>query len=342
MLRLDRRTFLAMTSGLALCGGRAFAQSQAAVLTVASYGGVYQDAQNKAFFEPFLKANSNVQINNDTTSSNAKLRTMVESGQVTWDIAVVSDDFGFDEDGEWLEPIDYDIIPKDRFYDGLASKYRVSCSVEATVIAHRTDALSEGPKNFVEFFDLKNFPGNRAVYKYVASGLIEGALLADGVAPADLYPIDMDRALSKLDTIKGQLIWWETGAQSGQLMVSGEASVGLLWVGRAVDAATKAPVAVDWGQWIPTNGYWVVPKGAPNKDLAMKAIAAFTEAESQRRFGELLSYGPSNKNVVMGPDAPFAGNYPTDHLDTVVPVDFKWWRDNLSVMDRKFQQWLIT
>ena len=32
--------------------------------------------------------------------------------------------------------------------------------------------------------------------------------MADGVAPADLYPLDIPRALAKLDTIKDEIVWW--------------------------------------------------------------------------------------------------------------------------------------
>ncbi len=54
------------------------------------------------------------------------------------------------------------------------------------------------------------------------SPMMEIALLADGVAPDKLYPIDADRAFKKLDTIKKQSIFWTTNSQSQQLLVDGE------------------------------------------------------------------------------------------------------------------------
>ena len=41
------------------------------------------------------------------------------------------------------------------------------------------------------------------------------ALLADGVAPSKLFPLDLDRAFHKLDQIKPNVaVWWKTGDQS--------------------------------------------------------------------------------------------------------------------------------
>ncbi|WP_164780562.1 ABC transporter substrate-binding protein [Mesorhizobium sp. M7A.F.Ca.US.011.01.1.1] len=346
-MKLSRRSFIASAAGAAVVplvgAGRALAQSASGSLTLASYGGGYQDSQNEALVAPFLKQHPGISVINDTTAGDAKVRAMVESGQVTWDLVTLSDGLGFDDDGQYLEEIDYNVVPRDRFLPGFTTKYRVGATVEASNIAFRGDAF-EGrkPAGFADFFDLEKFPGKRAVYKYVAGGILEAALVADGVDPSKLFPLDVERALKKLDSIKSEIIWWESGAQSVQLLVSGEASMGILWVGRAVDAASKAPVEVLWAQWLTTNGFWGVPKGAPNKELAMQAIASFTGAESQKEFSRRMSYGPTNKDVVLDQSFPFYGNYPTQHLESAVNVDFKWWRDNQAEVDRKFQQWLIS
>ncbi|WP_018099244.1 ABC transporter substrate-binding protein [Sinorhizobium meliloti] len=345
-MKINRRSFIAAASGIVAVPyvGRAVAWAQASTsLTLASYGGIYQDAQNAALVAPFLKDHPGLTIVNDTTASDAKVRAMVDSGQVTWDLVTMSDGLGFDDDGDYLEEIDYSVIPRERFLDGFTTKYRVGATVEASNIAYRNDLFgSEKPAGFVDFFDLEKFPGKRAVYKYVAGGILEAALIADGVDLKSLFPLDVDRALKKLDTIKSELIWWESGAQSVQLLASGEAAIGILWVGRAVAAAAEGPVDILWDQWLPTNGFWGVPKGAPNKELAMKAIASFTQEESQKEFSRRMAYGPSNKNVVLDSSFPYFGNYPTQHLANAVPVDFKWWRENQAELDRKFQQWLIS
>ena len=344
---LSRRQFCASlaatTSIVAISTAWPMRPARAATtLTVVSYGGSYQEAQDKALFKPYTQANSDITIQQDSPSSAAKLKAMVEAGQVTWDIVDIDDSFGFDADAQWLEPIDYSIIDRSQFIEGYAQNYRIGSDVEATVITYRKDKFGNTPPNmFADFFNVAKFPGKRTVWKYAPGGIFEAALLADGVAVDKLYPIDVDRALKKLSTIKDEIIWWDTGAQSMQLMTSGEASLGLLWVGRALTAAQTAPVGVAWGQWTTQNGWWVVPKGSPNKQAAMQAIKFFTSPGPEAKFTEYLPYGPTNKLAVDKVAPTYKGNLPTDHLDTRVVVDAKWWNDNLAKIDPVFQEWLL-
>lgn len=328
---------------VALAGGFAtLASAQDSSLTVVSYGGGYQEAQDKAFFTPYAEANPSVAVRQDSPTSNAKLKAMVESGNVTWDIALVDDSFGLDADAEWLEPIDYSIVDKDKFLDGYAGTYRVGADVEATVMAYRTDRFDgETPADFAAFFDTENFPGKRAIWKFAPGGVFEAALLADGVPQDELYPLDIERALKKLDTIKDDIIWWETGAQAEQLLMSGEASLGLVWVSRAIGASEDGSVGISWGQWTSQNGFWVVPKGAPNKEVAMQALEFFTSVPQQVEFTKHMPYGPTNKNAIDQVDERYKGNLPTDHLDTQVVVDAGWWSTNIGEIDPQFQEWLL-
>ncbi len=348
---MSRRGFVAGTgAGLAAAAipgtlgdhsGSAVA-AEVTTLTICSYGGSYQEAQDKAMFTPFHDANPNVTIKQDSPSSTAKVQAMVEAGQVTWDIVNFADDFGLDSDAKWLEPIDYSVIDRNQFVDGYANTYRVGSDIEATVIAYRKDKLKGEPKTFADFFDLQKFPGKRTIWKYAPGGVFEAALLADGVAPDKLYPIDVPRALKKLDTIKSNLIWWDTGAQSVQFLTSGEATIGLVWCGRAGAAGETAPVAISWGQWTTQNGWWVVPKGSPNKKVAMEAIKFFTSAQATANLTKYLPYGPTNKEGATKVDPRFKGNLPNEHFDTRVAIDFAWWNQNLAKVDPQFQDWLLS
>jgi putative spermidine/putrescine transport system substrate-binding protein len=334
-----RRT-LAITAMATLLAGTA-ASAADTTLTISSYGGGYQEAQSKSYFQPFMAQNPTVKIVEDSSSSNAKLKAMVETGNVTLDILVTDDSFGLEADGKWLEPIDYSIVDKSKFIDGAAGTYRVAADIEGTVLAYNSEAFSgEAPKGFSDFFDSTKFPGSRAVWKYAASGIFEAALIADGVKAEDLYPIDVERALKKLDAIKSDIVWWESGSQSEQLLSSGEASMALVWVGRAVSVAEKG-IKIDWTNWTSQTGYWVVPKGTKNKDAAMKAISFFTEPAQQIEFTKYMPYGPSNKNAVGSVDSTFKGSLPTDHLDTRVLMNADWWAENGAKIDLRFQEWLL-
>lgn len=311
-------------------------------LTVASYGGPYQDAQAKAFFEPYMKANPDVKIVQDSPSDNAKLRAMVDAGKPQWDVVLLANDFGNESQGKWLEPIDYDVVDKDALLDGYAGKYRAGADVEGTVLAYREDKLPQAPSSWADFFDTKKFPGKRAVNKFAAGGILEAALLADGVPQAELYPLDVDRALKKIDTIKDRIVWWDTAAQSQQLLESGEVTMGLVWVGRAIDAGKSSPVSVDWNTWLSQDAYWMVPKGTPNAEEAMKLIAYMVTKDPQVEFTQLIDYGTVNREAAEVESVRANPNRPSNHLDTQVPMDDEWWAENLEGVMETFNAWVLT
>lgn len=322
--------------------GSSSPQSLTGKLVVVSYGGDYQTAQDNAYWKPFQAANPGVTIVQDSPSDNAKIKAMVESGSVTWDIALVDDSFGLDTDAKWLEPIDYAVIDKSAFLPGYAQTYRLGADVEATVLAYRSDKLGSTPQGFVDFFDATTFPGKRAVWNYVAGGILEAALIADGVAADQLYPVDVDRALKKLESIRKDAIWWDTGAQSQQLLTSGEATFGLVWTGRAVAAAEAGvPVKIQWNQWLTQNGWWVIPKGAPNKGLAMQLLKFQTAPAAQDALTKYLPYGPTNQGALAGIDPKYKDQLPTSHLTSRVTVDSAWWAQNFDAADKKFKAWLL-
>jgi putative spermidine/putrescine transport system substrate-binding protein len=351
---MDRRAFLARGGAsvgvltlpglIAACGGGGGSSSGGGKsLTVVSFGGDYQKAQDEAYWKPFLKANADVTLRQDTPNDNAKIKAMVEANNVTWDVVCVDDSFGMDEHAKWLEPIDYNLIDKSQFLPGYAGTYRIGSDVEATVLAYRADKLAgKTPAGLADFFDAQKFPGKRSAWKYAPGGIFEAALIADGVAPDKLYPLDIDRALKKLDTIRKDLVWWTEGAQSQQMLASGETPLALVWTGRAVDAAKGgAAVKVDWTQWMTQNAWWVVPKGTKNKALAMKLIQFSTSADAQARLTKYLPYGPPNKAALAKVDAKYKDQLPTSHLDGKVTVDAAYWAKNYDAVDKKFQAWLL-
>lgn len=308
-------------------------------LTVVSYGGPYQKAQAEAFFDAYERAHPGQTIFQDSPSENAKLRVMVENGNPTWDVVLLANDFGNEAQAEWLEPIDYSIVDRAALLPGYAGKYRVGADVEGTVMTVRTDRPA--PSTMAEFFDTARFPGKRALNKFSAGGVLEAALLADGVTPEALYPLDVPRALRKLDSIRDSIVWWDTAAQSQQLMASGEATMGLVWVGRATAAAETAPVQINWDVWISQDAYWMVPKDSPNKEQAMKLIAFMTSYGPQKQFSLESGYGPVNAQAAADPEVRANPDVPSNHLATRVTMNDQWWSENLDTVQREFQSWLL-
>lgn len=309
-------------------------------LTFASYGGVYQEAQRKGWLEPYSKL-TGVTFTESEDSANATIKSQVESGQVTWDVVDVGNDFGLDANADVLEPLDFSLIKKDEILDGFVGPYRVADITYGVVLAYRTDKTNaQVPQGWADFFDLTKFPGKRGMYDYSAGGIFEIALMADGVAPKDLYPIDIPRALKKLDTIKDQLVFWPGGAKSQELIGSGEVTMSLMWNGRAWSAKhlDNKPVEIQWNQQLLTADFLVVPKGTPNKDEAMKFIAWATCAQNNAAPSLYIPYGPTNKN--SKPQADKVPDLAVSNVnDTTAYFDDQWLVDNAKMLDDAYNAW---
>jgi putative spermidine/putrescine transport system substrate-binding protein len=279
-------------------------RQEGVTLSFVSFGGVYQEAQRKAWLEPYTEL-TGVQFVEDENSSNATIKAQVESGQVTWDVVDVGNDFGLDAHKDLLEPLDYSLIPRDEILENLgAGDYRVPDITYGVVLAYNTDVTAgKVPEGWADYFDTTKIPGKRGAWDYSEGGMFEFALMADGVAPAELYPLDLERATAKLDTIKDEIVFWTSGAGSQELIGSGEIAMTMIWNGRGWSAKNvdNKPVEIQWNQQIVTADYLVVPKGSPNKEAAMRFIAYTICAENNAKPSQYIPYGPTNKNSTPDP-----------------------------------------
>ena len=174
--------------------------------------------------------------------------------------------------------------------------------------------------------------------------LLVPALLADGVTPDKLYPLDVERALKKLDTIKSETVFWSSNSQSQQLFVDGEVVMGLILNGRAYDAAKKgAPIAISWAQNIQSVDYLVVPRGSKSRDAAMKLIDVMTEAQNQAKLANMIAYAPTNPAAFSGIDpqiAPWLSTAP-DNVKQGFLINAEYWRDNLKKLQERWTAWKL-
>ncbi len=318
-------------------GGGGSAGSEGLVFT--SYGGSFQRAQEKAWLTPYSKE-THKQIRQDSPTDYAKLQAMVENDQVVWDVVDVGNDFGLQSTANLLEPLDYSIIDKGPILEGYATTYRIACMLYANVLAYNTEQVKGTPESWVDFFDTAKFPGRRGLHK-VPSETLEVALLGDGLSPQNLYPLDVERALGKLDTIKDQIVWWESASHSQKQIASGEVALISAWNGRVqTEINAGAPVEIQWNQNLQTADYLVVPKGTTRKDEAMKLIAYCVSGENNYRLSNYIEYAPINKESIPKVDPQVAPRLPTAHRNVGVRYDAQWWDDNRKAVMKRFNEWL--
>jgi putative spermidine/putrescine transport system substrate-binding protein len=342
---------LALTGAIALLGALAAPEAMAQEITVVSFGGSYQDGQSKALFQPAAKA-MNLKLKEETYTSIADLRLKVKANAVTWDVVASGSGSAARAGAEGiLEKLDYKVIDVSNFLPGTAQEYCVGGDVFSTVLAWNTKTYGDkGPQNWADFWDVKKFPGKRSYRKAVA-GALEPALMADGVPMEKVYEVlstkeGIDRAIRKIKELKPHIaVWWSSGAQHAQLMKDGEVDMITGWNGR-FDVAKKdgAKVAYTFNQGLLDYDCFAVPKGAPNKDLAMKFLAEISKPQYQAEFTKYITYGPTNKKAYdLGTiEASYAKQLPShpDNAAKQLPINLDWYIKNEAAASEAYQNML--
>lgn len=347
--RASRRVFLAGTGSLlatpmVLRTSRAGAKSDSIVLS--SYGGSSQDAMVKFVADPFTEE-TGVKVNIVPTSDLAKLKAELLTGNVEIDVFDTSTEVaayaykhGFFEklDLSSFNIEDMAIPPKGD---------TAGLSMSAAGIGWDPTKYGSGkhPSNFVEYFDLKTFPGRRT-FRNAANGTLEAALLADGVAPKDIYPLDVDRALKALNRIKPSVAAWITAVpQTISLLQTGEVDFSYTWANRVKETNRPGggtPLSFSFEQILLSLEVLGVPKGAPNKENAMKLVAYCLRPEVQARLCGAKGVVPnSKKGLSMMSDDDRKWMPDTNNPNNLV-LDGAYWADNLEAVSRRFKEWVLS
>lgn len=338
LLTPSRRTFLKGT-GAALASTLAtpyIARAQDNVIYINTWGGPWEEAARAHLFDPFTRE-TGVEIRTVSPVSFAKLAQQVQTGVYEFDITTLGG-------AELVRANQAGIIEElEAPYEGGLYENGVGSHAFATVIAWRTDKFQESPQNWADFWDVERFPGARSLQRYPAR-VLPLALLADGVAVEDLYPLDIDRAFAKLDEIKPHIrVWWTAGAQSTQILRDGEIDMIGIWHGRFFEAEKAgAPVAMTWNQGELDSAYWVVAKNSPNLDRAKEFISFATSAEPLAGFVKQADYGPLNPAASAFISAEEAARMPTsaENNQFVFSQDIANFGGDIEEVAQRFEEWL--
>jgi putative spermidine/putrescine transport system substrate-binding protein len=335
---------LVALSGLAMASQAMAADS----VTVISYGGASKEAQVGAFYKPFEKETGTKLIAGEWNGEMAKVKAMVDTKSVSWDVLDIEDTdiVRGCEDG-LFEKLDYERLGiKEPLVEGAKSECGVGIFVWSNVLAYNADKLKVAPTGWKDFWDLKKFPGKRSLRKS-ARGALEFALMADGVAPGEVYkvlstPAGVDRAFKKLDEIKPSIQWWEAGAQPPQYLMSGDVVMSSSYNGR-IHAAQEsgANLKIVWDGNLYQFDDWAILKGTPNLDAAYKFISFAMRPEQQKLYTEKMAYGPSNTAAAALLDKKLASALPTapENMKNALQMDVDFWTENGEALEQRFMSW---
>ncbi|PZU83903.1 MAG: hypothetical protein DI528_15685 [Shinella sp.] len=321
--------FLFLSSGLALFTTVAAAQT----VTLNSPGGQVRDGGDAAVWGPAAKS-LGIDLRVETSDDSFPvLRMEAASNASTTDIFLLSSyNAELAQREGLLEPIDKSQIAVNDFLPGTVTDYCVGLYGYANVMSWNTKTFGQNPpKNWADFWNVKDFPGSRAI-RSIGDGMVEAALMADGVEAGEVYKVlrteeGLQRAIDKLAELKPSVkIWWSSGAQQIQFMTDGEIDAVIGYNGR-MQTVKSAGGSVDYtfkgGSF--SFDCFAIAKGSKNKEAAMKLIAAMSTPEAHAGMTKFHTYGPLNlKAYDTGLIAP--------EVEAILPTN-KANAENLLVMD---------
>jgi len=362
--RLGRRLLLqAGAAGLAapmlMRSNMAHAQDKLAgrgEVVVFSFGGSYTQSMRKNVYEPFTKATGITVVDVTADFSEPQTRAMFQSGRVDWDISIPQAyAYPAMRDAGMFLPIDYSLWDAESI-EGTPQSARMDTAVvkygSGTVLVYDTRAFPQGgPKNWVDFWNVKDFSGSRSLLGAHPKHNFAFALSADGLPNSERWPMTddkIDRALRKLDQIRPNITkWWTAGGEPPQLLMNREIAVASCYDGRALALIRQgAPLRIVWEGGYISNSLWTVLKGGPNTQNAQKFVAFVNRASIAAAQTLGLGYPGPNTNQLkyIPPDVIPLLSIASENAPKIVVEDSAWLAtkqaDGKTNFDHMQERWL--
>jgi putative spermidine/putrescine transport system substrate-binding protein len=314
-------------------------------LHVGAWGGEVQDALREAIWEPFAVATGCAL--QEVITDYSRLRLDLDAGRPAEGVLVVDPIWAATAlDNGYVQMIAGDVVEREAITPIRADAGSVPAFAYAMVDAFRWDGTpGNPPKTWTEWWDHARFPGPRGLQRG-ALGTFEFALLADGVRPDQLYPLDGARAIESLKRISGQIIdrWWDSGAEPVAWLSRGRVDFVSSWHYRVVAGQYNGyPIDLVWNQGLLVADRWVVLPGEEERDVAFDFLRYATTPEVQAALARRVPLGPTNRAAFDLLDARTAARLPTSpaNLGGLIHQNVRWWADNNVEANQRFNNWLL-
>ncbi len=358
-MRLRRRVLVPLGLGLILLVGCLFFFTRPPpVLTVMTWPGAYGRAQTNAQMHPYA-ARNNVDVRPALWDGDlADIRAMAQTRQFKADVV----DFELPKAAQackegLIEKIDPAILPKgvngltaaQDFVPGAIGPCWVGNVVYSQVMV-AAPGLKRAPQSLADFFNLRKFPGRRALMRASPRYNLEMALLADGVAPGDVYntlamPDGLDRAFAKLQALNP--IWAHDSIGALRWVKNGQAVMATILNGDMGAEKGFRPDVI-WDHQLYELDVFAIPAGNPNKDRALDFIAQATGSEALAGMASWVTYGPARRssfalvkpNRVTGADT--RAMLPTNpaNFQNAFAINSDWWLEHEAQIAPRWQEFV--
>ncbi len=334
-------------------------------LVFSSWGGAYQSAQRSAYGVPFAEM-FGIEIIDDSQPTVGRVRAMQESGNVTWHV--------FDTGGgsihalarsDSLEHLDFSVIDTRDFLEVLKAPYIGGGGITwSETWAYNSDVYPEGsqPQNMADIYDTEKFPGRRSWNQFPEAEIVfvllskNPELLDTPEGRGNLAAPNeeqVDQAFELFEEYRDHPdIFWTTGSDCPQFLISGEADMCTNWNGRIYDAAKEgAPLKICWecGHVLNTDG-WGIIKGLKDQDpekfeLAQLFMAWTSFPEVNSRMAQFITYGPVNTKALAALSDPVYDDVRDELPSSPSNIPFAIINDevhraaNLDAWRERYEEW---
>lgn len=337
---IGRRAVLAGIGAATLTGALP-ARAQAKEIAMVNWGGDNHRWLERVYMKPY-EAATGTRFSADTAGPTVgRLRTKLQGGKVDWDVADAVPHTAYQlADLGLMDEIDYGVVDKSKVIPEFVYPHAVANGVFSNVLTF--DASKFGgrkPAGWADLWNVKDFPGKRTLWRGF-NGVLEIALMADGVPLDKIYPIDVDRAFAKIREIKPHTIFWNSGSESQQMFRDGEVALGSIWSTRAsfVKEDTKGKVDFTFNQGVMVPGVWIVPKGNPAGKEVYRFIASTQDPKRQVEMLLGYGYGPANPaaSALVPAELRWKDPLSPENLSRQLRIRSEWYKDNYDKVQPRF------
>jgi putative spermidine/putrescine transport system substrate-binding protein len=318
-------------------------------LTIVTRDESFQRSLQVAYVQPFT-AVTGVTVQQEVWEGGIDtLRAHAKAADNTWDLVLVdADELGVGCGEGLFEKLDWSAIGgKDHYLPSAVSDCGLGAVYANTVLAWDKDKLPVTP-SWSDFWDVAKYPGKRGLHKGVR-GNLEIALMADGVAPGDVYKTlatndGVDRAFRKLDQLKPYIDWWSSETEAPRMLSSGDVLMTSAPSGQIAVAAEAQHR--NFGLQFAGSLYeiqsWAIIKGAPVVRLAQQFLyfTGMPAIEARLLHGAGESGLAKGLNDGLSPEALATSPGNPANLSGSLRNDPGFWHDNLPKLRQRFDAWL--
>jgi putative spermidine/putrescine transport system substrate-binding protein len=306
-MRLFRLTgaLIATFAAGAVISSADISPASAQQLVVATFGGSFADDTKTCVVAPFEKATGAkvvIQLGNSVQHA-AAIRAM--GGKPTYDIAYMDNSLATQLNGEGLlAPLATDKLASypdiDRSAFGPGNSY-VAFEVSATAITFNPKVVTTPPTSWNDLFDPK-YKGRIAIGDITGTSGMQFLLAVNRMRGGTLD--NMDPGFAALKELAANSVTLYTQAdQLVSLFQRGDIVIAPWYpdrTGAQIDKGLDLAVAYPKEGAVGIKPVLVLPKGAPNAELALKYVDAVLSQSGQACFTERQYAAPVNLKVEVG------------------------------------------